>query len=216
MTMLLEGLLVLIVLTNLLMLGSSRLGVYIRAGALQGVGLAFLFFTGEGGWPEVSITVLALVTMVVKGGVFPMLLFRTIRQAGVRREVEPYVGFTASLLIGVAAWGFASWVGGRLPLPGVIRSDLLVPTAMFTIFTGLFLIVARRNAITQVLGYLVLENGVFTFGVALETSTSFLVEMGILLDIFVGVFVMVITLFQINREIEEIHMDSSKLSALKD
>ncbi len=216
MNLLLETLLVFIVLTNLLMLGSSRLGVYIRAGALQGVGLAFLFFTGESGWPHFHIILLALVTMVVKGLVFPALLFRTIRQAGVRREMEPYVGFTASLLAGVAAWGFALWVGGRLPLPGVIRSDLLVPTAMFTIFTGLFLIVARRNAITQVLGYLVIENGVFTFGVAVEAATPFLVEMGILLDIFVGVFVMVITLFQINREIEEIHMDTSKLAALKD
>ena len=55
----------------------------------------------------------------------------------------------------------------RLPLPVPAASHLLVPVALFTMLTGLFLIIARRKAITQVLGYLVMENGIFTFGMAL-------------------------------------------------
>lgn len=213
---LLEALLIFIVLSNLLLLGSSRLGVYIRVVALQGVVLAFLLVLIEEGVPAWRTLLLVLGSIIIKGVVFPKLMFRAVLQGGVRREMEPYVGFTLSLMLGVVAWGFALWLGTRLPLPTQMGSDLLVPTAMYTIFVGLFLLVSRKNAITQVLGYLVLENGVFTFGVALETQQPFLVEMGILLDIFVAVFVMVITLFQINREIEEIHLDTSKLAELKD
>lgn len=211
-----ETFLIFIVLSNLLLLGSSRIGVYIKVVALQGILLAAMLFMAHPGERHFHIVLLALVTMFLKGAVFPRLLFQAIRQAGVRREIEPFVGFNLSLLIGIAGWGFALWTGGRLPLPESLGTDLTVPTAMFTIFVGMFLIIARRNAITQVLGYLVMENGIYIFGAAVAGSQPFLVEMGMLLDIFVAVFVMVITLFQINREIGEIGMDTSRLATLRD
>jgi len=79
---------------------------------------------------------------------------------------------------------------------------------------GFFLIMSRRIAISQVLGYLVLENGVFVFGMALVPEQPYLVELGILLDIFVGVFVMGIIIFHINREFD--HIDVHRLADLKD
>lgn len=212
---LIEAVLIFIVLSNLLLLGSSRIGVYIKVVALQGIMLAGMLFLAHTE-RHVHLTLLVAMTMILKGWVFPRLLFQAVRQAGVRREVEPFVGFNLSLLIGLAGWGFSLWTGGRLPLPESLGTDLTVPTAMFTIFVGLFLIVARRNAITQVLGYLVMENGIYVFGAAVAGTQPFLVEMGMLLDVFVAVFVMVITLFQINREIGEIGMDTSRLAALKD
>jgi hydrogenase-4 component E len=65
-----------------------------------------------------------------------------------------------------------------------------------------------------VLGFVVLENGVFTFGVGVLEGTSFLVEAGVLLDVFVAVFVMGIMVFHISREFD--HIDTARLSALKD
>lgn len=91
---------------------------------------------------------------------------------------------------------------------------MLIPGAMFTILTGLFIVVSRRKALTQVLGYLVLENGVYVFGSSLAVEEPLLVEMGILLDVLVAVFVMGIVIFQINREFD--HIDTDKLSVLKD
>lgn len=211
-----EAILIFMVLSNMYLLGSSRLAIYIRLVALQGIALGVLLYLNHHGERPSHLVILAVVTMVVKGWIFPKVLFQAIQQAEVRREVEPFVGFSVSLFVGVAAWGFALWLGFRLPLPTSIGSDLIVPVAMFTIFVGLFLIVSRKNAITQVLGYLVLENGIYVFGSALGGEQAFLVEAGILLDVFVAVFVMVITLFQINREIEEIHMDTSRLAQLKD
>ena len=99
-------------------------------------------------------------------------------------------------------------------MPENIASPWLVPVAFFSIFAGLFLIVSRKRAVNQVLGFLVLENGIYTFGVGVAARTPLLVEVGVLLDVFVAVFVMGITIFHINREFD--HIDTDRLSTLKD
>ncbi len=95
-----------------------------------------------------------------------------------------------------------------------MTSALLVPVALSSILIGLFLIVSRKKAVNQVLGFLVLENGIFTFGVGLMRELSLLVELGVLLDVFVAVFVMGIMIFHISREFN--HLDTDRLSTLRD
>ena len=101
-----------------------------------------------------------------------------------------------------------------MPVPGATISSLVVPVAMFAILAGLFLSISRKKAVNQVLGFLVLENGVYTFGVGLIQHTSLLVELGVLLDVFVAVFVMGIIIFHISREFD--HIDTDALTSLKD
>jgi len=84
----------------------------------------------------------------------------------------------------------------------------------FTIVTGLFLIVSRRQALMQIIGYLALENGIYAFGVFFAQSESMLIEIGILLDVFVGVFIMGIMVFHISREFDNI--EAGQLSTLRD
>jgi hydrogenase-4 component E len=206
--------LILVVLTNLKLLGSSRLGASIRVVAMQGVLLGLLPVLAHLDALSARIAVLALGSMALKGLVFPWLLFRALREAEVSREVEPYVGYISSLLVGVLALALSFWLGTRLPLPTVIGSKVLVPVAFFSILAGLFLIVSRKRAVNQVLGFVVLENGVFAFGVGVLEGTSFLVEAGVLLDVFVAVFVMGIMIFHISREFD--HIDANRLSTLKD
>ena len=196
-----------LVLSNLMLVGSSRIGVCIRFVALQGVLLGLLPLS-------LHHWLLAGASIAIKGTVFPWLLFRAMREANVRREVEPYVGFSTSLIIGVGALGVSSWLATRLPPLAPAISPLILPVALFTMITGLFLIVSRRQALTQVIGYLALENGIFAFGLGLVREAPVIVEMGILLDIFVAVFVMGITIFHISREFDQI--DTEQLRALKD
>jgi len=207
-------LLILVALTNLKLLASSRLGASIRTTAVQGVLLGLLPLLAPGHSAVGRVAVLALGMVVIKGVVFPWLLFRAMREAEVTRDVEPFVGYIASILIGVVALAASFWLGGRLPLPQPLASSLLVPVAFFSILSGLFLMVNRKRALSQVLGFLVLENGVFTFGAGVVGETSVLVEAGVLLDVLAGVFVMGITLFHINREFD--HIDTDRLSSLKD
>lgn len=207
--------LVLLVLTGLTLLGSSRMGTCIRAVALQGLllsPLALLLTVGHG--PVTRAVFLAVVTVVVKGFGFPWLLDRALRGAGSRREVEPFIGYNASLLLGVLVLAVSFQLGHRLPLPADQASPLVVPVAFFNIFVGLLLIASRRKAITQVLGYLVIENGIYVFGVGAASHQPLLVELGILLDVFAAVFVMGIVIFHIGRQFD--HIDADRLTMLND
>ena len=82
------------------------------------------------------------------------------------------------------------------------------------LLTGFLLLTTRRKAISQVIGYLVMENGIFLFGLLLSEAMPFMVEAGALLDLLVGIFVMGIVINQISREFSSI--DTSRLSALKE
>jgi len=214
MTLAVESLLVLLVLTNLWLLGSSRLMACIAVMAAQGVllGALPLLLAIDAPWWRLALQ--AGICLGLKGIAFPLLLFRAARHVEIRREVEPFVGYSLSLLIGVLLLVLSLLLGSRLPIPGGLRPLLLVPGAFFTALIGLFLIVARKSAIMQVVGYLAMENGISAFGMALAEREPLLVEMGTFLDAFVAVFVMGITIFHISREFD--HIDSAKLSALKD
>lgn len=206
--------LVLLALTSMLLVASSRLTRGIRIVAFQGVLLGALTLVLH--QHELSVRTLMLAAAIVglKGVAFPRLLSRVLEGAEIRREVEPLIGYISSLLLGALTLAVSFWLSTRLPLPAPAVSALIVPVALFTTLAGLFLIVTRRTALTQVLAYLVLENGIFLFGIGLVRHTPMLVELGVLLDVFVAVFVMGIAIFHINREFD--HIDTDQLTVLRD
>ena len=214
MTAWLDTVLVLLILTNLHMLGSSRISACIRSVATQAVLLAAISLLAQHGNIGLRLLLLATVSTTIKAGILPWLLRRAVREVGVQTEVEPIVGFTTSLLLGLGLLGAALHVAGRLPLPGDKGTTFLVAVALFTIMVGLLLIVSRRKAVMQTLGYLAMENGIYAFGLAFAIEEPLLVEMGVLLDVFVAVFVMGIAIHHISREFD--HIDTDRLSALKD
>ncbi len=214
MNQLINSLLVILVLTGFMLLGSSRLAACIRTVAAQGVLLGILGVAMQAGQWSIAGVVLPLSSAVVKGFVLPWLLFRAMREADTAREVEPFISYNLSILAGATALGLSLWLGRQLQLANQPPSSLLVPAAFFTSLVGMIVIVSRRKALTQVLGYLALENGVYAFGAAVALRLPILVELGILLDVFVGVFVMGIAIFHISREFD--HIDTDKLTALTD
>jgi len=198
---------------NLLALASSRLPSVIRAAAVQGMVLGILpLLIGHELKPLVVLVGAA--TVAIKGFVIPGLLLRALRAANIEREVEPLIGFTPSLLLGAAATLGAVALGGALPLRPEHARLLLVPGALATVMCGFLLLVGRTKAITQVCGYLILENGVYLFGMMLLGSTPLLVEAGILLDLTVAVFIIGIIVDRIQREFDS--LDTRKLTALRE
>jgi hydrogenase-4 component E len=198
---------------NLLALGSSRLPSVIRAVALQGMvlGVIPLLMEGHFDW---MVACVAVGTIVVKGMVIPQLLRRAMRVANIEREMEPLIGYIPSLLLG-AAGTIAAVAGARaLPLLPEHAGTLLVPGALASVLTGFVLLVGRVKAIGQVCGYLILENGIYLFGLLLIKSTPLLVESGILLDLVVGVFVIGIIVDRIQRAFDS--LDTRKLTVLRE
>ena len=213
-----ELLLLAVVLTDFAVLGSSRVSACIRAVAVQGALLGALSLFADD--PRlVRGVVLAVGTVIVKAVVLPWFLRRAIREAAVRREVEPRVGYMGSMLLGAVALGVSFAVARRLPVggpgvDGVGASSLLVPVALVTLIVGLLVLMTRSKAVTQVVGYLMLENGVYLFGLTQARRVPFLVEAGVLLDVLVAVFIMGIVVFHINREFDSI--SAANLTALRE
>ncbi|MBI2899204.1 MAG: hydrogenase [Planctomycetes bacterium] len=207
-------LLVAVVLTNFVLLGSSRLAACIRVAAAQGILVGVMPLILYHDAVSVRTALIAAAGITLKGIVFPWLFFRALRDVDVTREVEPFVGYTVSILIGVGAVAGSFWLGSRLVVPRPVPSAFVIPVAFSVIFIGLFLIVSRKTAISQALGYLVMENGIFAFGVSLALEEPFLVELGVLLDVFAATFLMGIMVFHISREFD--HIDVGRLASLKD
>jgi hydrogenase-4 component E len=206
---------ILVVVIDLFLLASSRLGAAIRTVAMQGALLAALplLLADERHAPGHAL-LLAGGALLIKGLLIPWLMFRAIREASIRREMEPIIGFVPSMALGGIGVALAFAFSGRIPLPNGEAHAYLVPTALSTIWAGLLIVVSRKKAVNQVLGFLVLENGVFVFGLLLSDFMPMMVEAGVLLDLFAAVFVMGIVMFHINREFSS--LDTEKLSALKD
>lgn len=202
-----------VLLINLIMLSSSRIRICIKLMAVQGVLVALTPFIMP--HPAATGVVIAsALNITLKGMVFPWLLFRVLQDVNIRKEVEPVGGYPFSLLFGVTFFVMSFWLDSRLVYSKQIFSNLAVPVAFSTFLTGVFIIVSRMKALTQVIGYLVLENGIYFFGSILLGEQPLLVELAVLLDIFAAVFVMGIAVFHINREFD--HLDTHKLSELKD
>ncbi len=201
---------------NLLLVSSSRLMHCIKLVAAQGILLGLMPLTlphqpGSNPWEYLLVMFL---NIIIKGVLLPTLLSYTMRKTDVRRELEPLVGYSLSLLIILGLTGVALWLGSLLPPEPHGASVLAVPAALSTICTGLFLIITRRKAITQVIGFLVFENGVSVFGTGMMIHNGLLVELGLLLDVFALVFIMGIAVFNINRSFQ--HIDTHSLNALGD
>ena len=208
-----DPLLVVILLLNFALLGTSRLRAVINGTAAQGVALGALLVAvhTETSWHTL---LLATVTVALKGVLIPGMLNRAMRDAAIRREVEPIVGFIPSLLLGGVGTGAALLFANTLPLAPQHVGSLLVSASLSTVLTGFLLLTTRRKAITQVTGYLILENGVFIMGLLLVEAMPFLVELGVLLDLLVAIFVMGIIINHINREFSS--LDTARLTALKE
>jgi hydrogenase-4 component E len=142
------------------------------------------------------------------------MLHKAMRDVHIKREVEPFIGLIPSMLLGAVATALAVALAQFLPLHGEHAAGLLVPTSLSTVLTGFLLLTTRLKAISQVLGYLVLENGIFIFGLLLVEAMPLLVEMGVLLDLLVAIFVMGIILNHINRQYSS--LDTRALTTLKD
>jgi hydrogenase-4 component E len=184
-----------------------------RATAFQGLLLGALPLTIHRPWSAETLW-LAAGTLVIKGLVLPNVLLWAMREAAVRREVEPSLGPIRSVGAGVLALGLAFGLTRQLPALDPAIPPLLPAAALATVMCGLLVLMTRRKAMTQVVGYLLLENGIYLFGLVLAGRVPLLVETGVLLDLLVGVFIMGLVVFHMNRELES--LDSTRLSQLRD
>jgi hydrogenase-4 component E len=206
-----DSILIILLLTNFFILGTANLRASIRVVAVQGVLLSILPLFVES-TATVRLLAIVFVTIAIKGALIPSLLLKAVRDVHIRHEVEPYLGFVPSLFLCAIGTGLALLFGDQLPLAPEHRATLFVPAALATLLAGFLVLTTRRKAISQVTGYLMLENGIYVFGLLLYQGMA--VEVGVLLDLVVGIFVMGIVLNHIQREFSS--LDTERLSRLRE
>ena len=158
--------------------------------------------------------ILSLATMVLKAALLPYILFWTIRHVSIRSEIRPIISLGQSIVGGALLIAGAFWVSLSLTLPDTpAGSDLVLPCSLATMLMGFMTIVTRTKAVTQVIGYLVMENGIFLFALSLFDTMPTLIEMGILMDIFAAVFIMAIVVNHINEELERVPAPADRAEA---
>jgi hydrogenase-4 component E len=200
-----------ILVTAFLVVSSRSLVFYIRLFALQSFFLGAVALLVVLGYGETHILIAAVLTIAIKAIAIPVVLSRVIERIHVRKEVDFSINIPASLLLCggmvILADSVAHSILGaqRADAPAVSRV-LSVSIAMMLI--GLFIMTTRKKAITQIVGLLTMENGVFLSGLSITYGMPLIVEVGIFFDILVAVLILGVFIFRINKTFESISIDS--------
>ncbi len=208
-----DTILALVLLSVLISFGSSRLPTLIKALSFQGIVVSIVpLFVGHD--MNAASVVFTFATLLIRGIGIPLCIYLAIRKFALRREVEPTISYHASLMAGLVLIVAATIAASKLNLPNTQNYVLLLPTAITLLAAGMFLVMARRNAIAMVLGYIMMENGIYLVGTSFSMRTHHIVEFGILLDVLAGVMIMAIILQNIKQAFDDV--DTALLRNLKE
>jgi len=205
--------LLLIVLSVLLAFGSSRILTMIKVVSFQGIAVSAVPLMQHVQLDLINL-VFAVVMITVRGIIIPLLLYYAVIRISVKREIEPLIGYHLSIFSGLLLILFSFYVSSKFQFPDRQSHSLVLTTAMTILVGGMFLLMARRKAITMLVGYMMLENGIFLIGAGFSKRTHHVVEAVILLDVLVGIMIMGIVLYNIKKTFDDI--DTTLLRKLKD
>jgi hydrogenase-4 component E len=200
-------------LLGIALLWRRSLGAYIKAFRWQSLTLSVAFALIGYFGHDSELYVVAAVLLALKAIIIPWYLNRLQARVGAEREAQPYVNIATSLIVA----GLLVMLAYAITRPLVMVSKLptrgAIPLAVGLIFVGLFVIVSRRKALTQIVGFLVLENGISLLAALCTYGIPLIVELGVFLDVLMGYLVMQIIVYQIRDTFESI--DVEQLNQLK-
>ncbi len=191
---------------------ANRIITYVRVLALQGFilfGVTFLQLKDIQTW---NLVLILLETIVFRALAVPMFLGYLIKRNKITRETEPYLPHFVSLIIITMIVVVTVLLANSIQDTHLDKIFFIV--SLSTLFTGLYFIASRKKIITHVMGYLMIENGVFVLSLAVGNEMPNLVNLGIMLDVFASVLILGIFLNKIGDVFKDVDVD--QLSNLKD
>jgi hydrogenase-4 component E len=205
--------LLIVLLISLLYLSiANRLLTYIKILAFQGVILFGVAFIELNDINTVNLVFILLETIIVKAILVPLFIKHIIKRNNITRETEPFLPNFVSLIIVTTIIVITILLSNSISDTHLEKISFIV--ALSTLFTGLFIIGTRKKIITHVMGYLVIENGVFILSLAVGNEMPLLVNLGIMLDIFASVLILGIFVNKIGDVLKDVDVD--QLRNLKD
>ncbi|KAB0655602.1 formate hydrogenlyase [Burkholderia diffusa] len=213
-TQLINFLAAVLLMLSFAMLSQRRILSLIHLYTLQGVALVsanlILGFVTD----DVHVYVSAGLTLVLKVGVIPWFLYRLVRRLDVKTDVEPLINIPTTLLIGIVLVIIAFNVAAPISqlATSVARGTLGI--ALACVLLSFMAMITRAKAIPQVIGFLSMENGLFFAAAAATNGMPMIVELGIGLDVLIGILILGIFMFQIREQFDS--LDIHHLEKLKD
>lgn len=193
---------------------SSRIETYVKALTLQGICLFVLVLSMIGRIEPARLVLPLIETLGLKTLLVPWFLTRILRKNKFSRDIEPYLPNYYAVLISAGILMAGLYMAYKSAASLHDLKPLLSGVSFSVMINGLFLIVTRRKIITQVMGYMLFENGIFLLSLSVAEEMPMLVDMGVLLDVFIGVFLLGFFVNRISSVFDEAH--SEALTQLKD
>lgn len=180
-----------LLLTAVLVLWRRELAVIIRVFAVQGVALAALVGVLAAHEGSAELWVVAAGVLVLRAGVLPYLLRRALASAGeARRETRPLVNVSTSLLVAAALTLLAYAVSEPLVNLAPSPASQAIPIGVTVVLIGFFVLVTRRRALSQLVGFLLMDNGITAVGFLTTAGVGLIVEIGVSLDVLLALLVL--------------------------
>jgi hydrogenase-4 component E len=197
----------LVLLAGIAVLWRHSLQAYIDSFARQSLVLVLVTIAVAVYAGERELYLVALIVFALKVIFIPRVLHRVRRRVGADIEIRPYV----TIPVGVALAGLLTLLAYAIAQPVVALTDLptrsAIPLALAVVFVGLLIVASRRNALTQIVGFLVLENGIALLAVLATYGVPLVVELGVFLDVLLGFLVMQVFVYRIRETFATIDVD---------
>lgn len=197
----------LILLTSFALLVQRRMFAIIHIFAWQGfflgVSTAVIgFATGEH-----HLYISSLLTLVMKVLLLPFILFTLIHKLKIHREIESIMNTSSTMLVGIALVIFSYHLTAPIRQLSTLMTRSTLAVALATVMLGLLMMVTRRHAVSQVIGFLAMENGLFFAATSATYGMPMVVELGVALDLLIAAFIFGIFFFHINTTFDSLDVD---------
>lgn len=200
-----------ILVTAFLIVSSRSLTFYVRLFSLQSFLLGIVALLVVIGYNEPHILIAAILTLALKAFVLPAGLNRIIEKIQVHKEVKLSINITTSLLM----CGLLVILADSISSPileghraGIIPVSRVLPSSIAMMLIGLFIMISRKQAVSQIVGLLTMENGLFLCGLSITYGMPLIVEVGIFFDVMVAVLILGLFVFRINQTFDTINIDT--------
>ncbi|MGR9105815.1 MAG: formate hydrogenlyase [Gammaproteobacteria bacterium] len=196
-----------ILFTAFVMLAQGKVITLINTFAIQGLLLALITVVVAKVLGYSHLYISAGLTLVLKAGLIPWLLRYLVIKMGLHRQVDPSERPVQLMLIGASLVVFSYYVTLPIVRLSVLETRNILAVSMATIFLGMLLMISRRQAVTHVLGFMTIENGLFFSAVVSTYGMPMVVELGIAFDVLVAAVLFGVFFFQIRESIDTLDVD---------
>lgn len=193
---------------------TSRYAAYIRMICAQGLILFLLVMSELSELDTLSALLLSVETLGFKTIAIPVLLSRILRKSNIKREADANIPQFYSIVIETLIVLLGFYIAYWATTTGTGLKPLYFGISISNMLTSLFIIVTRKRIFTHVMGYMMLENSIFLLSLSVAGEMPFVVNIGVLLDIFIALFIFGLFIVRIQSTYEDI--DVEKLSNLRD